>query len=51
MSSRKENVAMNDKTINTEVTMREATPTGRERRFRAGDEILGRYVVESIRWS
>ena len=38
---------MNDKTINTDVTMRDAAPAGGVRRFRAGDEILGRYVVES----
>ena len=38
---------MTDKTINTDVTMRDATPAGGARRFRAGDEILGRYVVES----
>ena len=38
---------MNDNTINTEVTMRDDVPTGGAKRFRAGDEILGRYVVES----
>ena len=38
---------MNDKTINTEVTMRDDVPAGGAKRFRAGDEILGRYVVES----
>ena len=38
---------MLDKTINTDVTMRDAAPAGGARRFRAGDEILGRYVVES----
>ena len=38
---------MTDKTINTDVTMRDATPAGGAKRFRAGDEILGRYVVES----
>ena len=37
-----------DVTINTDVTMRDAAPaTDKARRFRAGDEILGRYVVES----
>ena len=41
---------MTDLTINTDVTMRDAVPTGGARRFRAEDEILGRYVVESIRW-
>ena len=40
---------MLDKTINTDVTMQDATPAGGARRFRAGGEILGRYVVESIR--
>ena len=38
---------MNDKTINTEVTMRDEVPAGGAKRFRPGDEILGRYVVES----
>ena len=38
---------MNDDTINTEVTMRDEVPAGGAKRFRAGDEILGRYVVES----
>ena len=38
---------MFDKTINTDVTMRDAAPAGGTKRFRAGDEILGRYVVES----
>ena len=38
---------MTDNTINTEVTMQDAAPVGGARRFRAGDEILGRYVVES----
>ena len=38
---------MNDNTINTEVTMRDAAHAGGPKRFRAGDEILGRYVVES----
>lgn len=38
---------MLDKTINTEVTMRDAAPAGGAKRFRAGDEILGRYVIES----
>ena len=38
---------MNDNTINTDVTMRDAAPAGGAKRFRAGDEILGRYVVES----
>ena len=38
---------MFDKTINTDVTMRDAAPAGGAKRFRAGDEILGRYVVES----
>ena len=38
---------MLDKTINTDVTMQDATPAGGARRFRAGDEILGRYVIES----
>ena len=38
---------MNDNTINTEVTMRDEVPAGGAKRFRPGDEILGRYVVES----
>ena len=38
---------MNDNTINAEVTMRDAAPAGGAGRFRAGDEILGRYVIES----
>ena len=38
---------MNDKTINTEVTMRDVAPVGGAKRFRPGDEILGRYVIES----
>lgn len=36
-----------DVTINMDVTMRDATPACGAKRFRAGDEILGRYVVES----
>ena len=36
-----------DVTINTDVTMRDAAPAGGAKRFRAGDEILGRYVVEA----
>lgn len=38
---------MNDTTINTEVTMRDTAPAGGAKRFRPGDEILGRYVVEA----
>ena len=38
---------MNNNTINTEVTMRDAAPAGGAKRFRPGDEILGRYVVET----
>ena len=38
---------MNDNTINTEVTMRDDVPAGGAKRFCPGDEILGRYVVES----
>ena len=38
---------MTDNTINTEVTMRDEVPVGGAKRFRVGDEILGRYVVES----
>ena len=38
---------MNSNTINTEVTMRDAAPTGGAKRFHMGDEILGRYVVAS----
>ena len=38
---------MTDNTINNEVTMRGDAPASGAKRFRAGDEILGRYVVES----
>ena len=38
---------MNNNTINSDVTMRDAMSATRAKRFRAGDEILGRYVVES----
>ena len=38
---------MNENTINTEITMRDATPAGGVKRFHPGDEILERYVVES----
>ena len=38
---------MIDNTIDTEVTMRDAASVGGAKRFRPGDEILGRYVVES----
>ena len=38
---------MNDNTINAEVTMRDDVPAGGAKRFCPGDEILGRYVVES----
>ena len=38
---------MNDNTINADVTMRGPVSAGGAGRFRAGDEILGRYVVEA----
>lgn len=38
---------MNDNTINSDVTMVEPAPSKGTGRFRSGDEILGRYVVES----
>ena len=38
---------MTDNTINNDLTMRDAALTGGAKRFRLGDEILGRYVVES----
>jgi len=46
-TGRQSSRTLSGNTINADVTMVDPTPSGSAGHFRAGDEILGRYVVES----